>query len=80
MKLLLSVFATIGEETFICLCHEFIFMMGSMGQVVGEKITKAFSRRNQTPITSSHFYCFWGARMQEGNFSLMQMAKNFWSG
>ena len=34
--------ATIGEETFICCVMNSFFMMGSMGQVVGEKITKAF--------------------------------------
>ena len=34
--------ATIGEESFICCVMNSFFMMGSMGQVVGEKITKAF--------------------------------------
>ncbi|MCH8157095.1 MAG: acetyl-CoA carboxylase carboxyltransferase subunit beta [Nitrospinae bacterium] len=54
---------------------DFTFMGGSMGTVVGEKITRAIERaiENRTPviiISSSG-----GARMQEGILSLMQMAK-----
>ena len=54
---------------------EFAFMGGSMGSVVGEKFVRAidFAIENKTP-----FLCFsssGGARMQEGLFSLMQMAK-----
>lgn len=54
---------------------EFSFMGGSMGSVVGEKFVRAidFAIENKTP-----FLCFsssGGARMQEGLFSLMQMAK-----
>lgn len=53
----------------------FSFMGGSMGAVVGEKITRLFERslENKKPaiiITASG-----GARMQEGAYSLMQMAK-----
>ncbi len=56
-------------------CMEFDFMGGSMGSVVGEKITRAIesATKEKTPIvivTSSG-----GARMQEGIVSLMQMAK-----
>jgi acetyl-CoA carboxylase carboxyl transferase subunit beta len=54
---------------------EFSFMGGSMGSVVGEKFVRAidYAIENKTP-----FICFsasGGARMQEGLFSLMQMAK-----
>lgn len=51
------------------------FMMGSMGSVVGEKITRAFeyATKNKLPIVV--FTCSGGARMQEGIVSLMQMAK-----
>lgn len=51
------------------------FMMGSMGTVVGEKITKLieFSIENNLPLII--FTTSGGARMQEGIFSLMQMAK-----
>jgi acetyl-CoA carboxylase carboxyl transferase subunit beta len=54
---------------------DFSFMGGSMGSVVGEKITRAaetaLSRRYPLVIVSASG----GARMQEGMFSLMQMAK-----
>ena len=51
------------------------FIMGSMGAVVGEKITRAFEEatRNRLPIII--FTTSGGARMQEGIVSLMQMAK-----
>ncbi|OOB77760.1 MAG: acetyl-CoA carboxylase subunit beta [Epulopiscium sp. Nuni2H_MBin003] len=51
------------------------FMMGSMGSVVGEKITRAteYATENNLPIII--FCASGGARMQEGIFSLMQMAK-----
>ncbi|WP_305766879.1 acetyl-CoA carboxylase, carboxyltransferase subunit beta [Candidatus Epulonipiscium viviparus] len=51
------------------------FMMGSMGTVVGEKITRAieYATKNRLPIII--FCASGGARMQEGIFSLMQMAK-----
>ena len=67
--------ATIGEESFICCVMNSFFMMGSMGQVVGEKITKAFQVgiKRQLPVVI--FTASGGARMQEGIFSLMQMAK-----
>jgi len=67
--------AMIKEETFICCVMNSFFMMGSMGQVVGEKITKAFQEgiKRQLPVVI--FTASGGARMQEGIFSLMQMAK-----
>lgn len=51
------------------------FLMGSMGQVVGEKITRAVecATKNRLPVVL--FCCSGGARMQEGIVSLMQMAK-----
>lgn len=51
------------------------FMMGSMGSVVGEKVTRLveFATKQQLPIVI--FSASGGARMQEGIFSLMQMAK-----
>lgn len=51
------------------------FMMGSMGSVVGEKLTRAieYATLNQLPVII--FTASGGARMQEGIFSLMQMAK-----
>ncbi len=51
------------------------FIMGSMGTVVGEKITRAFERAIQEKLPVILYTASGGARMQEGIFSLMQMAK-----
>lgn len=51
------------------------FMMGSMGSVVGEKITRAFEFATSRKLPIIIFTASGGARMQEGVFSLMQMAK-----
>ena len=51
------------------------FMMASMGQVVGEKITRAVERATEEKLPMILFACSGGARMQEGIVSLMQMAK-----
>ena len=51
------------------------FMMASMGQAVGEKITRAIERATKERFPVILFCCSGGARMQEGIFSLMQMAK-----
>ena len=51
------------------------FMMGSMGSVVGEKITRAFEYATEKKLPVVMFTASGGARMQEGIVSLMQMAK-----
>lgn len=51
------------------------FMMGSMGSVVGEKITRAFEAATEKNLPIIIFAASGGARMQEGIVSLMQMAK-----
>nr|WP_271714037.1 acetyl-CoA carboxylase, carboxyltransferase subunit beta [Anaeromicropila herbilytica] len=51
------------------------FMMGSMGQVVGEKITRAIENATSKKLPIIIFTASGGARMQEGIVSLMQMAK-----
>lgn len=51
------------------------FMMGSMGTVVGEKITRLFELATKEKLPVVGFTTSGGARMQEGIFSLMQMAK-----
>lgn len=51
------------------------FMMGSMGSVVGEKITKAIEYATEHNLPMITITCSGGARMQEGALSLMQMAK-----
>ena len=51
------------------------FMIGSMGTVVGEKITRLFEYATQHSLPVVGFTVSGGARMQEGILSLMQMAK-----
>lgn len=51
------------------------FIMGSMGAVVGEKVTAAIERAAELSVPLVVFTCSGGARMQEGLVSLMQMAK-----
>ncbi len=51
------------------------FMMGSMGYVVGEKITRAIETATKKKLPILIFTASGGARMQEGIMSLMQMAK-----
>lgn len=51
------------------------FRMGSMGSVVGEKITRAIEQANEKGLPFIIFTASGGARMQEGVLSLMQMAK-----
>ena len=51
------------------------FMMGSMGEVVGEKITRLIETAIEKQLPVILFCASGGARMQEGMVSLMQMAK-----
>ena len=51
------------------------FLMGSMGKVVGEKITRLIEEATSKRMPLIIFTCSGGARMQEGVVSLMQMAK-----
>lgn len=51
------------------------FMMGSMGTVVGEKLTRLFECSKDSGLPVIGFIVSGGARMQEGILSLMQMAK-----
>jgi acetyl-CoA carboxylase carboxyl transferase subunit beta len=53
----------------------FEFMGGSMGSVVGEKVARVFDRATERRIPALVFSSSGGARMQEGIFSLMQLAK-----
>ena len=63
-----------GEQTVLGVIDA-RFMMGSMGHVVGEKITHAVERATKEKLPVILFCCSGGARMQEGIISLMQMAK-----
>ncbi|WP_033164908.1 acetyl-CoA carboxylase, carboxyltransferase subunit beta [Clostridium sp. KNHs205] len=51
------------------------FLMGSMGETVGEKITRLVEKATERRLPVVLFCCSGGARMQEGIVSLMQMAK-----
>jgi acetyl-CoA carboxylase carboxyl transferase subunit beta len=63
-----------GIDVIIC-AMDFSFMGGSMGSVVGEKITRAIERATAEKLPMIIVSCSGGARMQEGALSLMQMAK-----
>lgn len=63
-----------GEEVVICVMDSG-FLMGSMGVVVGEKITNAIEEAIKRKLPLIIFSASGGARMQEGIISLMQMAK-----
>lgn len=63
-----------GEEVVICVMDSG-FLMGSMGVVVGEKITYSVEKAIELKLPLIIFCVSGGARMQEGIISLMQMAK-----
>jgi len=67
--------ATIGGYPCALFVMDSAFMMGSMGTVVGEKITRIFEYATEKHLPVIGFTCSGGARMQEGVLSLMQMAK-----
>ena len=67
--------ATIGGFPCALFVMDSAFMMGSMGTVVGEKITRIFEYATENRLPVIGFTCSGGARMQEGVLSLMQMAK-----
>lgn len=52
-----------------------LFLMGSMGEIVGEKLTRMIERATRERMPIVIFCSSGGARMQEGIVSLMQMAK-----
>jgi len=63
-----------GYKAVVCVMNSF-FMIGSMGSVVGEKITRAVEYAIEHKLPVIIFTASGGARMQEGTLSLMQMAK-----
>jgi len=63
-----------GVETIVA-AMEYGFIGGSMGVVVGEKITRAIERAIEQRLPVVIVCCSGGARMMEGALSLMQMAK-----
>lgn len=67
--------AKIGGEKCCVFAMDPFFMMGSMGSVVGERITCLFEYATENRLPVVAFTVSGGARMQEGLVSLMQMAK-----
>lgn len=67
--------ARMGKQDVILAVMDFEFMGGSMGSVVGEKITRAIEAAIKAKLPMIIVSSSGGARMQEGIFSLMQMAK-----
>ncbi len=63
-----------GRESLVGVM-DFSFLGGSMGSVVGEKITRAVEAATEEGLPLIVFSCSGGARMMEGALSLMQMAK-----
>ncbi len=67
--------AQLGGLPYFLGVFEFKFMGGSMGVVVGEKVTRLFERAAAEKLPAVVVSSSGGARMQEGILSLMQMAK-----
>jgi acetyl-CoA carboxylase carboxyl transferase subunit beta len=65
----------IGGFSIILGVMDFNFMGGSMGSVVGEKVARSIRKAREEKIPLTIIATSGGARMQEGIFSLMQMAK-----
>ncbi|MGC1906764.1 MAG: acetyl-CoA carboxylase, carboxyltransferase subunit beta [Candidatus Acidiferrum sp.] len=59
----------------VCCAMEFNFIGGSMGAVVGEKVTRGIELAMETRQPLIVVSCSGGARMMEGTISLMQLAK-----
>jgi acetyl-CoA carboxylase carboxyl transferase subunit beta len=72
---LISVRGKVGGHPCIVCAMELSFVGGSLGSVVGEKITRAIEKAIETRSGLIVFSASGGARMQEGAISLMQMAK-----
>ncbi|MDR1128946.1 MAG: acetyl-CoA carboxylase carboxyl transferase subunit beta [Treponema sp.] len=68
-------FCTIEGRPLILGLMSFNFMGGSMGSVVGEKVSRALLKGAEEKLPVLIYTTSGGARMQEGIFSLMQMAK-----
>src|SRR5712692_1338456 len=65
----------LNGRSVICCSMEFRFIGGSMGAVVGEKVTRAIELAMEKKMPLVIVSCSGGARMMEGTISLMQLAK-----
>jgi acetyl-CoA carboxylase carboxyl transferase subunit beta len=66
---------SIGGHPAVLVIFDFQFMGGTMGSAVGEKIARAFEKAIERRLPLVSVAASGGARVQEGMFSLMQMAK-----
>jgi acetyl-CoA carboxylase carboxyl transferase subunit beta len=71
----LTATGTIASQPVVVAAMEYGFIGGSMGVVVGEKVTRAIERALASRHPLIVVSCSGGARMMEGTLSLMQMAK-----
>jgi acetyl-CoA carboxylase carboxyl transferase subunit beta len=71
----ISALGTMGGRKTLVAAMEYAFIGGSMGVVVGEKVTRAIERAIDQRLPIVIVSCSGGARMMEGALSLMQMAK-----
>ena len=72
---LTSAYGKMNGENVVIACFNFNFIGGSMGSVVGEKITRAIDHARKTKSPMIIISKSGGARMMEAAFSLMQLAK-----
>jgi acetyl-CoA carboxylase carboxyl transferase subunit beta len=72
---ILTVEGRLNGRSIVCCSMEFAFIGGSMGAVVGEKVTRAMELAAEKKIPLVIVSCSGGARMMEGVISLMQLAK-----
>lgn len=72
---ILAGYGYIKGRRVVVACHDPSFMMGSLGSVVGEVITRAIEAAADEDLPLIVISCSGGARMQESGLSLMQMAK-----
>src|SRR5713226_9286720 len=72
---LVSAVGPLGGIPTVIAAMEYAFIGGSMGVVVGEKVTRAVERASKERLPLVVVSCSGGARMMEGTLSLMQMAK-----
>ena len=70
-----SAVGTLGGRRTVIAAMEYGFIGGSMGVVVGEKVTRAIEKAIAEKLPLVVVSCSGGARMMEGTLSLMQMAK-----
>ena len=70
-----TIVGKIGEIQTVLAIMDFSFIGGSMGSVVGEKITRAIDKARELKCPILIITASGGARMQEGAYSLMQLAK-----